>query len=253
MFFTLSKILWFLAQPLNFLSLLFLAGLAFYKKPCGRRLVAGAALLFLLFGVAPAGPFLMGRLESEHPLPARLPERIDGIIVLGGAINGESSVRHSQPQLNESAERFYEMIKLSRTYPQARVIYSGGSGDLLGQQYKEADAVEAMLRDMGVETGRYTFERNSRTTYENAIESRRLMKPTPGENWLLVTSAFHMPRSVRVFGKQGWPVIPYPAGFIEDRGAGLRQIGDVSGNYWKLTVAAKEIIGIIAYKISGRI
>ena len=146
-----------------------------------------------------------------------------------------------------------KMMRLSHTYPQAKIVYSGGSGSIYGQEYREADLVQKMLSDMGFPLKHFIAENKSRTTYENVANSKALVQPQAGENWLLITSAFHMPRSTRVFEKQGWKIIPYPAGYIENDKLHAWHWFDVSGNYWKLNVAAKEMIGIIAYQLSGRI
>ncbi len=195
---------------------------------------------------------MIGILESRTKIPT-LPNRIDGIIVLGGAINAESSELLNQPQLNEWAERIFEMIRLSRLYPQAKVIYAGGSGSLRDQGSREAVIVQNMLKDIGFPVKNFIFETESRNTFENVAFAKALVYPQPGENWLLITSAFHIPRSVAVFKRQDWKVIAYPSGFIENGSIQPWQFTDVSGNYWKLNIAAKEIIGIIAYKISGKI
>ncbi len=253
MFFFVSKLFWAVAQPLTFIALCFLTGLAFYKKQCGRRLVVISAILFVLCGFLPVGPVLIRYLEAQAPMPQSLPAHIDGIIVLGGAVNAESSAARNQPQLNEWSERIFEMMRLSRTYPQARVIYTGGAGSLREQHFKESDIVRKMLTDLQFPIKNFIFEDSSRTTFENVNNSKTLVSPQAGENWLLVTSAFHMRRSLAVFEKQGWKVIPYPAGYIENDAIEPWQFVDVPGNYWKLNVAVKEILGIIAYKFSGRI
>lgn len=253
MFFFASKILWALAQPLTLLAILLLIGLVFYEQGWAKQLVRGAAIIFVFCGFVPVGPLIVIALESRTEIPRTLPDRIDGIIVLGGAVNAESSTILKQPQLNEWSERIFEMMRLSHTYPQAKVVYAGGAGSLYGQSFKEADIVKDMLSNLEFPAQNFIFETKSRTSYENVINAKALTSPQVGENWLLITSAFHIPRSVAIFKKQGWEVIPYPSGFIENGRVEAWQFIDVSGNYWKLNVAAKEIMGIIAYKLSGRI
>jgi len=253
MFFFASKIFWALAQPLTFLAVLCLTGLVFHKKEWGRKVGLIAATLFVLCGFLPVGPLIIRFMEGRAGIPHDLPAHIDGIIVLGGAVNAESSNLRNQPQLNEWSERIFEMMQLSRTYPQAKVVYSGGAGSLHGQGAEEADIVRQMLAGLNFPIKNFIFEDKSRTTSENVEYCKKLVSPQAGENWILVTSAFHIPRANAVFKKQGWTVIPYPAGFIENGPIEPWQFIDVSGNYWKLNVAAKEILGIIAYKLSGRI
>ena len=253
MFYWISKIFWALAQPLMAFTLLFALSVLFYRYAWAKCLLRITAVLFVICGVLPIGPLIVRALEIRAEIPQKLPEHIDGIIVLGGAVNAESSHQRGQVQANEWSERIFEMMRLSRTYPQAKVIYSGGAGNWHGEKIEEAAIVQKLLKDMGFHTKNFIFENKSRTTFENVEVSRNLVHPQAGENWLLITSAFHVPRAAAVFKKQGWDVIAYPSGFIENGPIEAWQFLDVSGNYWKLNVATKEILGIIAYKLSERI
>lgn len=252
MFFVASKILWAFFQPLTFIALLLLIVLFFRKKEWGRKLLVLLTVVFLILGFLPVGSWLLASLERQNPIPV-LPARIDGIIVLGGAIDAENSAQYGQVQYSPFAARLMETIRLSRIYPQARVIYSGGAGNLTDQDNKEADIAQNLLKDLGIPEKQFIFESQSRNTYENVKFSYSLAHPQAGENWVVITSAFHLPRAVGVFRAQNWPVIAYPAGFIENKSAEPRVLLDVLGNYWKLKIAAREYIGIIAYQISGKI
>lgn len=252
MFFIIGKILWAFLQPLTFIGFLFIIALVFRKREWGRRLLTAASVVFIALGFLPIGPILMYSLEQQNSLP-ELPSRVDGIIVLGGAIDAERSARQGQVQFSPFAARLTEAIRLSQSYPQAQLVYSGGSGKLTGQDPREADFALKLLKDISIPTEYIIFENASRNTYENAEFSSKLVHPQPGENWVLITSAFHLPRAIQVFEKQNWPVIPYPAGFIENNSSEPGDLLDVLGNYWKLKIAAREYIGIIAYQISGKI
>ncbi len=256
MFFYLGKIFWALLSPLTLIWLLLLigCGLKWAGRPAwgGRFLVAGIGM-FLLLGILPVGPNALYWLESRYEMPAPMPEKIDGIIVLGGAVHSEMSQIHNQPSLNEYGERITEAIRLSRLYPHARMVYSGGEGQLFPSSTTESAETKKLLENMGISTERIVFESSSRTTYENMIDSKTLINPQAGENWLLVTSAFHMPRSVAVFKKGGWNVIPYPAGYLEKGVPVWVPRLDVLANFYKLQVAMKEIVGIIAYDLTGKI
>jgi len=106
---------------------------------------------------------------------------------------------------------------------------------------------------MGMDTGRVIFERESRNTFENVADSKALVHPAPGETWILVTSAFHMPRSVGLFRAQGWPVIPDPVDY--KTGTGQYEAGgfsiDLTGHLDLLSQAIKEWIGLLANRIMG--
>lgn len=250
MFFLTSKIFWAFFSPLTLIGLMIVTGLAFRKL---RKLVAVGAGLFALFGFLPIGPNLIVYLEKQYGNTVPPPYDISGIIVLGGVINGARSEIHQQVSLNDYAERITEMIRLSQIYPQARIVFSGGTGVLKEGSPKESEKVSILLKDMNIKPDRFEYESRSRNTYENMTESFALVRPQAGEKWLLVTSAFHLPRAVGVFEKGGWNVIPYPAGYLEDGAYIWHPTLDVLGNFYKLQVATKEIVGIIAYSLTGKL
>lgn len=255
MFFVLSKIFWALCSPLNLIILLILVGVGLRwlkREVWSRRLLTLGIGLFLVLGILPVGPNLVVYLESRYPAP-QLPDKVAGIIVLGGAVNAERSEAFGQTSLGEDGERLTEMLRLSRIYPQTTVIYSGGSGALFPGSSAESAEVKKLLKNMGFSEERFIFEGQSRNTYENMLLSTPLAHPQAGDKWVLITSAFHLPRSAAVFKKGGWDVIPYPAGYLEDGGYFLWRDLDVLGNFYKLQVAMKEIVGIIAYSFTGKL
>lgn len=250
MFFITSKIFWALFSPLTLIGLMIVVGLVFKRL---RKLVGVGAALFVILGFLPIGPNLIVYLERQYGNTVPPPYDLTGIIVLGGVINGERSETHQQVSLNDYAERITEMIRLSQIYPQARVVFSGGTGVLTQGSPKESEKVRILLKDMNISPERFEYEAQSRNTYENMTESFALVRPQPEDKWLLVTSAFHLPRSVGVFKKGGWNVIPYPAGYLEDGEYIWHPTLDVLGNFYKLQVASKEIVGIIAYSLTGKL
>lgn len=257
MFFYLGKIFWVLMSPLTIIAFILLAGCGLRlagRDLWGNRLLLAGAILFLIPGFLPIGANMIVWLETRHENPsAALPDRVDGIIILGGAVHSEMSQIHNQPSLNEFGERVTEGVRLSLLYPHARIVYAGGEGNMIPSSTTEAAETKKLLENMGISTERIVFESTSRTTYENMIDSKALLNPQAGEKWLLVTSAFHLPRSVGVFKKGGWDVIPYPAGYLEKGAPVLVPRLDVLGNFYKLQVAMKEIVGIIAYALTGKI
>lgn len=253
MFFVISKLVWFVLKPVTLLTLLLIGGFVFRRRNFIKRGVLFVAVAALFLGLVPVGPFLVQQLEQRHKLPDRLPEKIDGVVVLGGGLDTELSAEYDQPQFTNWSGRFFTLLQLAKRYPDARIVYSGGTGNLVRQDYKEADIARKMLENLGLDTDRLIFENKSRNTYENMVFTKQAVQPKKGENWLLVTSAFHMPRSVAVIKSNGWNVIPYPAGYIEGRNLTIGNFGDILGNYWKLEIAAKEFVGIIAYRLTGRI
>ncbi len=216
MFFILSKIFEFLATPTNFALFLGAGGVALsftrYKR-AGCTLSSGAVLLLLLLGFSPLPALLAVPLETRFPAPPEDAPAPDGIIVLGGSVDENLSGVRNNVTIADAAERLTAPIVLKRQYPKARLVFTGGTASLRGSAYTEAGTVQKFWRDIGLDQGDVLYEDKSRNTFENAVFTRDLVQPKPGERWLLVTSAMHMPRSVGIFRKAGFPVIAYPVDY----------------------------------------
>ena len=255
MFFALSKILWFLVNPGNVLLILLVAGAGLLLtrwRRLGRGLVVAVAAVSLFLAVVPVGSWMFGALEERFPPLNELPVQVDGIIVAGGVVDPVMTKDRGQASVNGAVERLFEMAKLAERYPRAKMVFSGGSGDLLNQELKEAPLVVPLLRQLGVDPGRVIFEDQSRNTAENAIFSRRLAKPKAGEKWLLITSAFHMPRAVGSFRQAGWRVTPYPVDYHTRGDSELPLQFNFTGGVGSLSHALHEYLGLLFYWISGK-
>ena len=254
-FFIASKLVWAVLSPASLILVLVVGGwfclLVGWQKR-GRGLVSVAALLLVLIGFLPLGEWLIARLENRFPANPALPETVDGIIVLGGAIDAHRTALWEQPQVGGAAERIMAFLDLGARYPAARRLYTGGSASLVNQQYKEADIADQVFYQLGHVNHGVIFENQSRNTEENARFSRELVSPQPGENWLLITSAFHMPRSVGAFCAQQWPVLPYPVDHLSTRGELWRVEFKVQEHLNTLDTAIREWVGLIAYRLTGR-
>lgn len=253
-FFIVSKIFWTLATPGNFLLLLLGAGAALLftrRARLGRVLVVGATAALGVVAIAPLGDWALNALEERFPKAERLPERIDGIVVLGGSVDQILAAARGEATLTSSAERLAIFVELALRYPEAKLVFTGGSGRLLEQNLKEAEVVRRFFRQIGFDDRRVLYEEESRNTWENALLSKDLADPRPGETWLLVTSAFHMPRAVGAFSRAGWDVTPVPTDYrTEGEASGLDF--DLGGNLQTVGLALHEAIGLVAYRLSGR-
>ncbi|MEM6782051.1 MAG: YdcF family protein, partial [Pseudomonadota bacterium] len=212
MFFILSKLFWVLVKPLNLLLIVGLLGLLMRLKwrRAGNKLLILTCSFFVIFGLFPIGPNMMTYLERQYERPRELTQSIDGIIVLGGAFDGYMSHIHGYPVGYSTTERIHELIRLGRQNPNAKLVFSGGSGRPRQQEFKEAPVIEDFFNDIGMSKRQLILEPESRNTYQNALYSKKLLSPKADETWVLITSAFHMPRSVAVFEQLNWRVIPYP-------------------------------------------
>jgi uncharacterized SAM-binding protein YcdF (DUF218 family) len=164
-------------------------------------------------------------------------------------------------------ERLTEAVRLTKRYPQARIVYTGGSASWTGRTSTEALEARKFMVAMGVAADRVTIEDKSRNTDENARFTAAIVHPEPSQPWIVVTSAFHMPRSMGVFEKAGFQPIAYPVAFRTLGGkceppvafrtlAGEcdpRVIFDPAKNLHTFELALHEWIGLVAYWASGRI
>ena len=254
MFFALSKSASLLLVPSNLLLLFAVVGLALlftrYQRTARVILIVSLAL-FVIIGFLPVGVVLDRVLENRFPAwdPARGPP--DGIVVLGSAINPVISRARGHTALNASAERVTVLAKLARDYPKARIVYSSGNASLFGGP-AEADYVIPLLESFGVPASRVTLERRSRDTYENALFSKSLVKPKPGQRWLLVTSAEHMPRAIGCFRRVGFPVEAYPVDWNTMPRWHFSLSGDFAFGLSRTDKAVHEWLGLLVYWLSGR-
>jgi uncharacterized SAM-binding protein YcdF (DUF218 family) len=255
MFFALSKTLGFFAVFSNVMMTLGLAGavlLLTRRRRLGRNLIVASLLALAVAGWSPLGNWLMAALEDRFAPWDAGRGAPDGIVVLGGAISPELSAARGNIALNESAERMTVVADLARRYPAARIVFTGGSGRLLGGA-AEADFVMPLFESFGIPRERVTLEGRSRNTAENARFSKDLAQPKPGERWLLVTSAYHMPRSVGVFRREGFAAEAYPVDW-RTRGAadGLTPFTTLSAGLARTDAAAQEWVGLLVYWLTGQ-
>jgi uncharacterized SAM-binding protein YcdF (DUF218 family) len=252
MFFILSKLFWFLASPLHVLLLCLGAGLLLRRRAFARPLALFAAAGLALMTFSPLGALLLRPLEDRFPRP-QIATPPTGIIVLGGAVEEAIARARDQVALNEAAERMTAGAALARQYPQARLVFSGGSGALIDDSVKEAEVAHKLWSELGVPESQMVFEDRSRNTYENAAFTQKLAQPRAGESWLLVTSAFHMPRSIGIFRALGMNPTAYPVDY-RTFGTGMdwRPPGDSSLAIRNVEVALREWIGLLAYRLDGK-
>jgi uncharacterized SAM-binding protein YcdF (DUF218 family) len=257
-FFFLSKTLGIMLLPANFLigtGVLGVILLALRSAVLGRRLLVASIVLLAICGFSPLGNWLLYPLEHRFPAWDAARGAPDGIVILGGSIDPELSAAHGAAVFTHSADRIIAAAALARQYPNARVVFSGGSANLIADDTaKEADYAASVLEGLGIARERLTTERRSRNTHENAEFSKAVAKPKDGERWVLVTSAFHMPRSVGLFRKAGFAVEPYPVDWRVGDAANLLKFSAFAVEGLERTdIAVREWIGLVAYWLTGRI
>ena len=210
-------------------------------------------MLIALIGFLPIGRALTIALENRFPRWEEAGPPPTGIIVLGGAVSAYRLATRGEVGLTDAAERILVVPELARKFPNAKIIYSGGDPGLFTQRGSEADVVPALFESLGVPPGRITLENRSRNTAENAAYSKALAAPKPGERWLLVTSAMHMPRAIGAFREAGFPVEAYPVDYRTNGWQDLRSVfGSLSAGLRQMDTALHEWIGLIAYRLTGK-
>lgn len=256
MFFTLAKVFWFVVQPLGailvLLVLTVMALLAGWRRAGATFAVLALAITFIS-GWTSFGAMALHPLESRFERPEPPPGDVAGIIVLGGFFEGAINLARGGYELNSSADRIVEAAILARRYPDARIVVTGGSGSLVLDGEADGATAPRLLEALGVERERMLMEDRSRDTYENAIFTRELVDPQPGETWLLVTSAFHLPRSMMLFRRAGFDVVPWPTDYrtTGDDRPGLSR-NNVVHTLQTTGLALREWIGLVAYRVTGR-
>jgi uncharacterized SAM-binding protein YcdF (DUF218 family) len=256
MFFVLSKVLGFFALPSNCLIAVGLVGLVLLCTRFTRLaswLIVSSLVLIALVGLSPLGNALMLPLEQRFPPWDETRGAPNGIVILGGSISPGVSAARGTVALDEAAERITVAAELARRYPNARLLFSGGSSAVIFDEGTEATFAVRQLQDLGVAPERIIAEDRSRNTIENAVFSRRLADPKPGERWLLVTSAYHMPRSMAAFRAAGFPVEPYPVDW-RTRGLvdALRPFASLGDGLRRTDTAVREWVGLFAYRLAGK-
>jgi uncharacterized SAM-binding protein YcdF (DUF218 family) len=225
----LSKALWLIAQPTHLMFLLTAMGTIFMltrRRRLGLGFLSLSALLILTITALPVGTWLMAPLEHRFPPLSEMPSRVDGIIMLGG---------------NENIA----FADLARRYPKAKLVFTNDGpvqrkGASRGSQW------------MGIDASRVIFERRSRNTFEDVVIAKATVHPSSSETWILVDSAFHMPRSVGLFRAQNWRIVPYPVNFQigTSRVDSAWNIGFTQNLDW-LSTALKEWVGMLANRLLG--
>jgi len=257
MVFFLGKVLALLTQPLVWVATLLALALVVlgYRPLWGRRLVGLALAVLLAMGWQPLPHFglqLLERQTAELPVDADLSGYV-GVIVLGGGLDaGWIAQAHPQPALNGAAERMTMTVALLRRNPQLRVVFTGGEGTLVGGGPSEAERARVFFDSLGVPASQVAYESQSRTTYENAILTAQMPGIDKTQRWLLLTSAWHMPRSMGTFAKAGWNVTAYPVDYRTGSAPQWLEYGLRDGaDRWQTLL--HEVIGSISYRMAGRI
>ncbi len=253
MFFTLSKIFSCFFYPVGFSILLLVVSFFFFRKrPRASRVLSVSAVIILwICSTEWFSSYLIAPLESRYPRNPPV-EKIDAVVVLSGMadlkLSGQGSV-----ELEAGSDRIIEAILLARRFPDSLLIISGGSGNLLHQETSEAALLSRYLvPQLGIPIERIMVDATSRNTTENAVNTREILNRNGIERFVLITSAFHMQRSMACFHKVGLDPIPWPVDFKSHKNnLDVFSLIPGTGSLVRTDAAIHEYIGLLVYKIMG--
>jgi uncharacterized SAM-binding protein YcdF (DUF218 family) len=257
MYFYLSKTLGDFGVPSHFILLVTVCGLLLWRSRfsrLGRRMAVTGMVLFLIAGLTPLGTVLLVPLENRFPLWNKGQGPPTGIIVLGGVVNQYISSMRNEITLDAAAGRLIAAVELQRRYPGLRIVFSGGNSNLIFKGRPESEFAVRFLENMGIPSDSISADNAARDTMENAVNAKKMADPKPGERWLLVTSALHMPRAIGLFLAAGFPVEAYP---VDYRSGGWRDVEalpslSLLGGISRLDIATHEWEGLLVDWIMGR-
>ncbi|TWB39563.1 YdcF family protein [Nitrospirillum pindoramense] len=250
-FFIVSKVGWYLVAPSHLLVWTAVATVWLAARRHAAALlpaVAGALSLLILL-ILPVGDWALRPIENQYSRPTTEPEAIDGILVLGEGLNGEALRSRGVPGVGPDGGTLLAAAALARRHPEARVIFSGGAGDIGGIGVADAVVARHVFADLGLDDARVSYEGRSRTTLENLLFAKDVAQPQAGQRWVLVASAYHMPRAMLSAARAGWQVTPWPSNY-QTAAQGRQHHLSLAANLAHLDLAAHEALGLLAYRLA---
>ncbi|AGY59239.1 YdcF family protein [Gloeobacter kilaueensis] len=257
MFLYLSKVLPAFIYPIG-LSMVLVVAVALLGRRWPKTAIGLCGAVFLLLGIF-ASPLvstaLLGSLESQYPGGpiAKLPTA-QAIVVLGGSVRMPTRL-HDGVELAEASDRVLHAARLFRAGKAPVILMSGGNVPFYSEpgQLPEAQYMRRLIGEFGVPAKAVLVETGSQNTFENAQQSSALLLPQAVRRILLVTSAYHMPRSVAIFRRAGFEVIPAATDFRSDAIVSdwLLTWLPTAEAMDNSTLALKEWVGLLVYRLRG--
>jgi len=251
-FYLASKLFWFLFAPSHVAVWLVLAAAILLWRKRQRwalRCAIAAGAILVACGFTPFGIWLMHPVENAYPRAA-LPAHIDGILILGGGTDARIFATRGAPNSSYGLARLMAGYQLARQHPEARVVFCGSTYNLPPER-SEAAVAGKILIALGLPPQRLLLEKTSLNTWHNFVNARALANAKDGESWVLVTSAFHLPRAMAISERVGWKMLPWPSDYSTGRGSRF-SLMDFTGNLERTDLAVHEGIGMLAYRLSGK-
>jgi uncharacterized SAM-binding protein YcdF (DUF218 family) len=254
MFFYFSQFLSFLAMPLTLVLLLLVIAAIFTPKSRGRKILGTGILLLLFF----SNPFLsnLALLAWEPPYKSfeEIPNREIGIVLTG--VTNLNKTATDRTFFGKGADRITQALQLYRMGKIKKILITGGQGLNPTNPFSEAELLKRFLVMTGMPETDILIEEKSVNTRENALFTKEFLEKNGiaiDQEFVLITSAFHIPRSKKCFDKVGLKTIPFPVDYYShDIKYDLPSIlypGPGAISNWQLLV--KEWIGLVVYRLVG--
>jgi uncharacterized SAM-binding protein YcdF (DUF218 family) len=250
-----TEVLWSLLQPSTLLTLLVAAALV---ATWLRWTALAATLLTTFLVVIAAAVFLpfdewLGAPLETQVRPAPLPDRVDGVVVLGGAVDWRVTRDRGQLALNDAGERVAAAAALAQRYPDARIVFTGSFGDAFADDFRARATSASLFFGPHFSDRDLRFLGEARSTYEDALLALEAASPGESETWLLVTSAWHMPRALGTFRALGWTLAPFPVDYRTSGDLRVAPTWDVAATLADLDRLVREWGALTVYRRAGRL
>ncbi len=247
--------IWVFVNPFNLLILFFLIGLIFLiikKHKIALFILLIDFVITFTISFFPIGQYLTYLLEKDYHTKIEFSEKIDGIMILGGATNAKLANEYNQINVNDASERLIESLRLINRFDKAKIVFSGGSGSINKTNYSHAQIAKKFYEIAKINIENIIFEDKSRNTFENILFTSKIVKPKNNETWILITSAFHMKRALLIAEKINWKFIPYAVDFKTGKKISLKPNLNLYNNFSAFQKISHEWTGLFAYFLMGR-
>jgi uncharacterized SAM-binding protein YcdF (DUF218 family) len=254
--FIFSKLVWILGQPLSlafiFCALGLLASIFRWRITSVATMAVSTAILFIALFTS-MGAYLVQGLEDRFPHPQGDPSDLKCMIVLGGGFDTDVDTYRGGYNVGDAGDRFIEAMRLALKYPHSRILVSGGAGSISGDLLGDAVISQRMFSAFGIGKDRIIGDKESRTTFENTVNTKELLDSNDMSNCFLITSGFHMPRAVGIFRRFGIEVVPWVVDYRATGREHLRlDFTQPLVNAQHLSTAVREWVGMVGYYAVGR-
>ena len=247
----------FVLRPSNLIAICLVVGLLLLLaqwRGVGVLLISAGTVAFVVCGFLPVGQALLRPLENRFPYEGYVIAPPEGIIMLGGVLAPTATIDRHMAVLTDAADRVVVVAELARRFPDSRIVVTDGPLDPPIGAVSGARVIASLFREFGIEDERIILEPQARNTWQNATFTKAVIDPKPDARWVIVTSAWHMPRAIGAFRAAGWTgLVPWPVDYRTDRSSLLEAVTPSAAHGLYLTnLAVREYLALAYYRLTGR-